>query len=77
MYPKPASEPPSPSQSRSSTPAVSDVEDDEHRYAVCFLYVHNLRWTIESLVRQPYSSALRYGTGMQFAISEVSLNIEI
>ncbi|WAR02953.1 GYS1-like protein [Mya arenaria] len=31
MYPKPASEPPSPSQSRSSTPAVSDQEDDEHR----------------------------------------------
>lgn len=28
LYPKPASEPPSPSQSRSSTPAVSDSEDD-------------------------------------------------
>lgn len=30
MYPKPASEPPSPSLSRCSTPAVSD-EDNEHK----------------------------------------------
>ncbi|XP_021358473.1 glycogen [starch] synthase-like [Mizuhopecten yessoensis] len=30
MYPKPASEPPSPSMSRSSTPAPSDTEDPDH-----------------------------------------------
>lgn len=30
LYPKPASEPPSPSMSRCSTPAVSD-DDDEHK----------------------------------------------